>query len=46
MKEVECLIEEGTSRLEGSLKCGVLSEVHAAKRSIAAGRDKLISISE
>jgi hypothetical protein len=31
MKEAEVLIEEGTNRLEGALKSGSLTEVHAAK---------------
>ncbi|CAF4107403.1 unnamed protein product [Rotaria sordida] len=46
MKEAEYLIDEGTNRLEGALKSGVFSEVHAAKLLIAGGREKLTSINE
>ena len=46
MKEAECLIEEGTNRLEGALKTGGLSEVHVAKLLIDGGREKLTSVNE
>ncbi|CAF4012810.1 unnamed protein product [Rotaria sordida] len=46
MKEAEYLIDEGTNRLEGALKNGAFSEVHAAKLLIDGGREKLTSINE
>ncbi|CAF2749157.1 unnamed protein product [Rotaria sp. Silwood2] len=46
MKEAEYLIEEGTNRLEGALKSGIFSEVHAATLLIVGSREKLTSINE
>ena len=46
MNEAEYLIAEGTNRLEGALKTGGFSEIHAAALLIARGRAKFASISK
>jgi hypothetical protein len=46
MKQAEVLIEEGTNWLEGALKSGFLTEVHAEKLPIVRGREKLTNFNE
>ncbi|CAF1229545.1 unnamed protein product [Rotaria sordida] len=46
MKEAKFLIEEETNRLEGELKSGTLSKVHASKHLIVGGREKLTLATE